>query len=151
MDFAQGSDSIRLTNSGFADFAALQAAMTTVAGTHTLITFATGATLQIHNILPGQLQASDFEFTAAAEPLTAKAEVSEVLPSAPEQAFDFSGLRGAGGIGGDLQDGLAWGPSALLPLDLLTGGLAEAALLPHGDSAVLFALQTQDALEWAGG
>jgi hypothetical protein len=68
--------------------------MTTVAGTHTLITFATGATLQIHNILPGQLQASDFEFTLSAEPLSPKAEVAE-LPSADRafaSSFDFAGL-----------------------------------------------------------
>ena len=95
MDFAQGSDHIRLTNSGFADFTALQAAMTTVAGTHTLITFSTGATLQINNILPGQLQSTDFEFTTAAEVQTGKTEVSETSTAtsvAEAFAFDFSDL-----------------------------------------------------------
>ena len=94
MDFSKGSDKIRLVASGFTDFAALQAAITTVAGTHTLITFATGATIQINNILPGALQASDFEFALSAEPFSPKAEVAE-LPSADQafaSSFDFAGL-----------------------------------------------------------
>ena len=94
-DFALGIDKVRLANSGFADFASLQTAMTTVAGTHTLITFATGATIQINNILPGALQASDFEFTVSAEPQSGKADVAEVPTEAVTfvSNFDFSGLE----------------------------------------------------------
>ena len=66
-DFQQGADIIRLTNSGFASFAAIQGAMTTLASVHTLITLPSGAQVRIDNILPGAFTASDFQLVASAE------------------------------------------------------------------------------------
>lgn len=67
-DFEQGSDVLHLLNSGFANFAAIQAAMTTISGTHTLITLPSGAQIRIDNILPGQFVSADFVISASAEP-----------------------------------------------------------------------------------
>jgi Ca2+-binding RTX toxin-like protein len=77
VDFTQGSDKIRLVGSGFSDFSALQGAMSTSSGAHTLITFASGATLLIYNILPSQMQATDFELLVSAEFPSDKREASQ--------------------------------------------------------------------------
>lgn len=111
-DFEQGLDVIRLVNSGFADFAAVQAAMAVI-GVHTILTLGSGDRLIIDNVLPGDFLASDFELAAAAEPQagagpklngepagslvevnigTQDADVSALAWSGPDQ-FDFAGLR----------------------------------------------------------
>ena len=96
-DFEQGLDVIQLVNSGFANFAAVQAAMA-VLGAHTIITLASGDRLIIDNILPGAFTAADFQLTAGAEPqptTTQSAEPAGLLSDQAFDSFDFSGVGGA--------------------------------------------------------
>jgi serralysin len=151
-DFARGTYQIRLTNSDFADFAALQAAMTTLSGLHTLITFSSGAQLRIDNSLPGQLQASDFQFITSAEPQDGKIQIGEV--GAPEfeintDRFDFSRLPEIaeipvmnGGGGGDARSA-----GAVSVADIgLTDGLTDMFDL----GADHFTLDRPDGIDWQG-
>ncbi len=65
-DFEQGLDVVQLVNSGFANFAEIQAAMAVI-GAHTIITLGSGDRFIIDNILPGAFTAADFSLTTAAE------------------------------------------------------------------------------------
>jgi len=99
-DFVQGEDMIHLIDTGFADFTALQAAMTQ-SGANTLITFSSGNTLLIKNLLPTDLTGSDFEFQISAAVLSDKAgtvpqseDLLSPLAETATDSFDFSGISG---------------------------------------------------------
>lgn len=83
LDFVKGQDLIVLRSADFANFAQVQAAMTTD-GVNTTITFASGSALRISNILPGQFANSDFLFTASAEPAGDGFKTQILIQEVPE-------------------------------------------------------------------
>lgn len=97
-DFVLGEDTIRLYDSGYADFTALQAAISQ-SGANTVITFANGDTLLIKGIQSANLSASDFQFRTSAEPAPDKPGATPAMEAASTDSaaqaadmFDFSGL-----------------------------------------------------------
>ena len=96
LDFESGTDVIRFVGSGFTNYSQVQGAMSSDGNGNTIITFASGAQLQIDGMAPGDFTSGDFELVAAAEVQSGKSaavfEASET--GQPADTFDFSSLPG---------------------------------------------------------